>query len=192
MPNTKTTASKQQERQALHSTIWKVANDLRGSVDGWDFKSYILGFLFYRFISENLSIYVNKKEREAGQKDFDYAKISDEKASLAKENIVNEKGFFILPSQIFENIHRSAAKDDNLNETLSKVFQNIEASAQGNDSERNFKGLFDDIDTNSNKLGQTVQKRNEKLVKIINAIADLKLGDYFDNTIDILATLMSI
>jgi type I restriction enzyme M protein len=188
MQNAKTNTSKEQERQALHSTIWKVANDLRGSVDGWDFKSYILGFLFYRFISENLSIYINKKQHEVGKKDFDYAKISDEEASLAKEdikNIINEKGFFILPSQTFENIHRNAKSDGNLNETLSKIFKDIEASAQGSDSECNLKGLFDDIDTNSNKLGQTVPKRNEKLVKIINAIADLKLGDYFDNTIDI-------
>jgi type I restriction enzyme M protein len=176
---------KEQERQALHATIWKVANDLRGSADGWDFKNYVLGFLFYRFISENLSVYINKQQRQAGIKDFDYAKISDKEARTEKEQIVEEKGFFILPSQLFENIRRKAANDDNLNETLSKVFKNIETSAQGANSEGDLKGLFDDIDINSNKLGSTVPKRNEKLVKLINAIADLKLGDYKDNTIDI-------
>ncbi|GHT44869.1 type I restriction-modification system subunit M [Endomicrobiia bacterium] len=176
---------KEQERQALHATIWKMANDLRGSVDGWDFKSYVLGFLFYRFISENLSSYINKQQHQAGEKNFDYAKSSDKEAKLAKEDIVDEKGFFVLPSELFENICYKAASDDNLNETLSKVFKNIETSAQGASSEGNLKGLFDDIDINSNKLGSSVQKRNEKLVKLINVIADLKLGDYNDNTIDV-------
>ncbi|MDR1941323.1 MAG: type I restriction-modification system subunit M [Endomicrobium sp.] len=176
---------KEQERQALHAAIWKAANDLRGSVDGWDFKNYVLGFLFYRFISENLSIYINIQQCKAGEKNFDYAKISDKTAKLAKEDIVNEKGFFILPSELFENIRRKSAHDDNLNETLSKVFKNIENSAKGASSENDLQGLFDDIDINSNKLGSTVKKRNEKLVKLINAIADFKLGDYNDNTIDI-------
>ncbi|GAB4032079.1 MAG: type I restriction-modification system subunit M [Elusimicrobiota bacterium] len=176
---------KEQERQALHSTIWKVANDLRGSVDGWDFKNYVLGFLFYRFISENLSSYVNKKQWEAGEKDFDYAKISDKEAMKARDTIVEEKGFFIKPSELFSNVRDRAAKDANLNETLEKIFKNIEASAQGQNSEGNLEGLFDDVDVNSNKLGATVVKRNELLVKLLNAIGELELGDYTDNTIDL-------
>jgi type I restriction enzyme M protein len=176
--------TKEQERDELHRTIWQIANDLRGSVDGWDFKSYVLGMLFYRFISENLTSYINKGERQAGNPNFDYASISDEKAELGRSETVKEKGFYILPSELFENVRRNAKNDPNLNETLSRVFKNIEDSAKGMPSEKNFKGLFDDIDVNSNKLGPTVVKRNEKLVKILDAIGDLKLGDYQDNTID--------
>jgi len=176
--------TKEQERDELHRTIWQIANDLRGSVDGWDFKSYVLGMLFYRFISENLTSYINKGERQAGNPNFDYASISDEKAEFGRSETVKEKGFYILPSELFENVRRNAKNDPNLNETLSRVFKNIEDSAKGMPSEKNFKGLFDDIDVNSNKLGPTVVKRNEKLVKILDAIGDLKLGDYQDNTID--------
>jgi type I restriction enzyme M protein len=176
--------TKEQERDELHRTIWQIANDLRGSVDGWDFKSYVLGMLFYRFISENLTSYINKGERQAGNPNFDYASISDEKAELGRSETVKEKGFYILPSELFENVRRNAKNDPNLNETLSRVFKNIEDSAKGMPSEKNFKGLFDDIDVNSNKLGPTVVKRNEKLVKILDAIGDLKLGDYQDNSID--------
>ena len=176
--------TKEQERDELHRTIWQIANDLRGSVDGWDFKSYVLGILFYRFISENLTSFINEGERRAGNPDFDYASISDEEAELGRSETVKEKGFYILPSELFENVRRNAKNDPNLNETLSRVFKNIEDSAKGSPGEKNFKGLFDDIDVNSNKLGPTVAKRNEKLVKIMNAIGDLQLGDYQDNTID--------
>ena len=175
---------KEQERAELHRTIWNIANDLRGSVDGWDFKQYVLGMLFYRYISENLAHYINKDEIEAGNADFDYAKITDEEAEQAREDMVKTKGFFILPSELFENVRKKANKDENLNETLEKVFKNIEASAQGTPSEKNFKGLFDDIDVNSNKLGGTVAQRNARLVKLMNGIADMKLGSYKDNTID--------
>jgi len=175
---------KEQERAELHRTIWNIANELRGSVDGWDFKQYVLGMLFYRYISENITAYINAGEHEAGNTDFDYAKLSDSEAELAREDLVKTKGFFILPSELFENVRARAKDDENLNETLERVFSNIEASAQGTDSEDNLKGLFDDIDVNSNKLGSTVAKRNEKLVKIMNAIAEMKLGDYKDNTID--------
>ncbi|GED24838.1 type I restriction-modification system subunit M [Brevibacillus agri] len=175
---------KEQERAELHRTIWNIANDLRGSVDGWDFKQYVLGMLFYRFISENLTHYINKDEIEAGNVDFDYANLPDEEAELAREDMVNTKGFFILPSELFENVRKKADKDENLNETLEKIFKNIEASAQGTRSEKNFKGLFDDIDVNSNKLGGTVAQRNARLVKLMNGIADMKLGNYQDNTID--------
>ena len=176
--------TKEQEREELHRTIWQIANDLRGSVDGWDFKSYVLGMLFYRFISENLTTYINKEEQRTGNKDFDYTKIADKDAEFGRADTVKEKGFYILPSGLFENVRGNAKNDTNLNETLSNVFKNIESSAKGTDSEDDLKGLFDDIDVNSNKLGGTVQKRNEVLVKIIVAIGDLKLGDYQDNTID--------
>jgi len=176
--------TKEQEREELHRTIWQIANDLRGSVDGWDFKSYVLGMLFYRFISENLTLYINKEEQRTGTSDFDYAKISDKDAEFGRADTVKEKGFYILPSELFANVKRNAKNDANLNETLSNVFKNIENSAKGTDSEDDLKGLFDDIDVNSNKLGATVQKRNELLVKIIESIGGLELGDYQDNTND--------
>lgn len=175
---------KEQERGELHRAIWNIANDLRGSVDGWDFKQYVLGMLFYRYISENLTNYIDAGEREAGNQDFSYAQLSDKDAAEAKEELVNTKGFFILPSELFENVHQRAAGDEDLNETLEKIFKNIETSAQGTTSEDNFKGLFDDMDVNSNKLGGTVAKRNERLVKLMNGVAQMKLGDYKDNTID--------
>ncbi|MDD3310262.1 MAG: type I restriction-modification system subunit M, partial [Dysgonamonadaceae bacterium] len=176
--------TKEQERDELHRTIWKIANDLRGSVDGWDFKSYVLGMLFYRFISENLTNYLNKEEQRADNNDFDYALISDEDAEFARAETVLEKGFYILPSELFENVNKRAKDDDNLNETLSTVFKNIENSAKGTASEDSMKGLFDDIDVNSNKLGATVQKRNALIVKIMDSIASLGLGDYQDNNND--------
>jgi len=175
---------KELERAELHRTIWAIANDLRGSVDGWDFKQYVLGMLFYRYISENLSAYINEDEYAAGDTMFNYADLADGEAEQARGDLVKTKGFFILPSELFENVLKRAASDENLNETLEGVFKNIEASAQGTDSEANFKGLFDDIDVNSNKLGATVAKRNERLVKLMNGVADMKLGDYKDNTID--------
>lgn len=174
---------KEQERDELHRTIWKIANDLRGSVDGWDFKSYVLGMLFYRYISENLTIHINRKER-ALDTDFDYASLDDKRALNGREEIIVGKGFFILPSQLFKNVHKNAIRDENLNQILLKVFINIEASAKGTPSENNVRGLFNDLDVNSNKLGTSVRKRNGLLVKIMNAIAGLKLGNYQDNTID--------
>lgn len=176
--------TKEQERDELHRTIWQIANDLRGSVDGWDFKAYVLGMLFYRFISENLTTYLNKEERRTGNLSFDYAELSDQVAELGRADTIKEKGFYILPSELFCNVRKNAKNDANLNETLSRAFNNIENSAKGFDSESDLKGLFDDIDVNSNKLGATVTKRNELLVKILDSIGDLKLGDYQDNTID--------
>ncbi len=175
---------KEQERAELHRTIWNIANDLRGSVDGWDFKQYVLGMLFYRYISENLTGYINADEWEAGDKNFDYAKLSDKEAEQARKDLIDTKGFFILPSELFENVRQRAAQNENLNENLERVFKNIESSAQGTSNEKNFKGLFDDIDVNSNKLGGTVAQRNDKLVKLMNGIGEMKLGDYKDNTID--------
>ena len=175
---------KEQEREKLHKTIWKIANELRGSVDGWDFKQYVLGLLFYRFISENIEHYVNENQRKAGIKNFEYRNISDEEALMGKSQILDEKGLFILPSELFCNVRLNAAKNENLNVVISNIFDNIEASARGTASENDVKGLFDDF-TIDNKLGNTVDERNEKLVKLLNAIGDLRLGDYYDNNIDL-------
>ena len=172
------------QRDQLHKTIWRIANELRGSVDGWDFKQYVLGFLFYRFISENLTNYINTNQIKAGHKDFDFSVLDDKKANIARKETVAEKGFYILPSELFSNVKSSASQDPDLNETLSRIFKNIEASAVGTPSELDLKGLFDDLDINSNKLGATVVKRNERLVKLLNAVGDLQLGDYSSNTID--------
>lgn len=173
-----------QERDELHKSIWNIANDLRGAVDGWDFKQYVLGIMFYRYISENLTNYINDGERKAGATNFDYAKLSDKDAEDARKDLVQEKGFFILPSELFCNVTAKANSDSDLNMTLENVFKHIEESAVGTDSESNFKGLFDDIDVNSNKLGSTVEKRNKKLAQILHNIEEMKLGDYKDNSID--------
>ncbi len=177
-------SNKEQERAELHRTIWQIATDLRGSIDGWDFKQYVLGMLFYRFISENLTNYINADERRTGNKDFDYAGLSDSEAEFGRADTLKEKGFYILPSELFVNVRKNARNNADLNETLSKVFRDIENSAKGASSEDDFKGLFDDIDVNSNKLGNTVEKRNQKLVKLMDAVGDLGLGNYSDNTID--------
>jgi type I restriction enzyme M protein len=176
--------SRDLERAELHKTIWRIANDLRGSVDGWDFKSYVLGILFYRFISENLAGHLNAHQQKAGFKDFDYTKLSDDQAEFGRAETVIQKGFFILPSELFVNVRKAARGDSNLNETLARVFRNIEGSAVGSPSEYDLKGLFDDLDVNSNKLGASVQKRNEALVKLLDAVGDLALGEFADNQID--------
>ena len=175
---------KEQEREELHRAIWAIADDLRGSVDGWDFKSYVLGTMFYRYISENLTNYINEGEIDAGNTDFDYAKMSDAEAEEARDGLIEEKGFFILSSELFCNVTARAADDENLNETLERVFNHIEDSARGSQSENSFAGLFDDFDVNSNKLGATVAKRNEKLVKLLNGIANMNLGNVKDHDID--------
>ena len=175
---------KEQEREELHRAIWAIADDLRGSVDGWDFKSYVLGTMFFRYISENLTNYINQGEWDAGNSDFDYAQMSDAEAEEAREGLIEEKGFFILPSELFCNVRKRAPQDENLNETLERVFNHIEDSAKGSESENSFAGLFDDFDVNSNKLGATVAKRNDKLVKLLNGVGDMKLGDVKDHSID--------
>ncbi len=188
------------QREELHKAIWSIADDLRGSVDGWDFKQYVLGIMFYRYISENIANYINEGEREAtGDTTFDYANLEDSEAEFERDNLVTEKGFFIRPSELFCNVIKSAKSDsatftdsegktknikDNLNEYLEMIFNNIENSAKGTQSEDDFSGLFDDIDVNSNKLGATVAKRNEKLLKILDGIAGINLGNYKDNDID--------
>ena len=137
---------KEVERAELHRTIWAIADELRGSVDGWDFKSYILGMLFYRYISENITAYINKGEWETGNKSFNYADLDDATAEGAREEMVSVKGFFILPSQLFENVCKVCDADPNLNMTLEGIFSSIENSARGTESEDDFKGLFADLD----------------------------------------------
>lgn len=176
---------KEQERQELHSKLWAICNDLRGSINGWDFKQYVLGMMFYRFISENLAAYINKNQHEAGETDFNYADLDDATAEEAREYMIKTKGFFILPSQLFENICKHAADDPNLNETLEKVFKAINDSANGTDSEANFSGLFDDINVNDKRLGNTVAKRNERIVKLLTGVASMDFGEnYQENAID--------
>ncbi|VEJ47809.1 type I restriction-modification system, M subunit [Campylobacter jejuni subsp. doylei] len=164
------------EREELHKTIWKIANDLRGSVDGWDFKSYVLGFLFYYFICENLKSYVLNSFKQ------DYENLSDEMAENGRDTIINAKGFFIKPSHLFSNIFKNANLE-NLNEKLSVVFKEIESSANGSESEKSFKGLFDDLDLYSNKLGADNKERNKKILKIMETISELDLH-YNENEID--------
>lgn len=177
-------AIKEHERDELHRAIWSIADDLRGSVDGWDFKNYVLGTMFYRYISENLTNFINENEHESGFLDFDYADLPDDEAETIRLDTINSKGFFILPSELFCNVRKNAAMDENLNETLERVFNHIEDSAKGSNSESDFAGLFDDFDVNSNKLGSTVEKRNEKLARLLNGVAEMKLGDYKDHHID--------
>lgn len=185
---------KEQEREELHRAIWAIADDLRGAVDGWDFKNYVLGTMFYRYISENLTAYINDGEIAAGNTGFDYSKIKDSEAEEARAGLVQEKGFFILPSELFCNVRTRAAsgegwtypngKEKLLNEKLEEVFSHIEESAKGSVSENSFAGLFDDFDVNSNKLGSTVVKRNERLTKLLDGIAAMNLGSVKDHDID--------
>lgn len=190
---------KEQEREELHRAIWAIADELRGAVDGWDFKNYVLGTMFYRYISENIANYINEGEEAAGNTNFDYTKMSDEEAEEAREGLVQEKGFFILPSELFCNVVKKCDKEDayfidqegnkkdiksNLNVFLEMIFNHIENSAEGSESESDFSGLFDDFDVNSNKLGPTVLRRNEKLCKLLKGVADMNLGDVKNHDID--------
>ncbi|MDO5716108.1 MAG: type I restriction-modification system subunit M [Tissierellia bacterium] len=173
------------QRQELHRKIWSIADDVRGAVDGWDFKQYILGILFYRFISENMSEYFNQTEHDAGDPTFDYAKISDEEAEeYFRPDTVEEKGFFILPSQLFENVQKNAKNNENLNTELAQIFKDIEASAIGFPSEPDIKGLFEEVDTRSNKLGATVKEKNQRLADILQGIAELNFGKFEEHDID--------
>ena len=179
--------SKEQERAELHRTIWAIANDLRGSVDGWDFKNYILGFLFYRFISEDLTAHLNATEKEAGNSGFNYATdvTDDEIDEEIRRSTIDEKGYFIYPSELFQNVAATAEHNEDLNITLASIFKNIEGSAVGTASEQDMKGLFSDIDVNSPKLGGTTTKRNELLAKIMLNIGQMNLGgDLRDAQID--------
>ena len=175
------------QRAELHRKIWAIADNVRGAVDGWDFKQYVLGILFYRFISENITEYFNREEHNAidGDPNFDYADISDEEAEECfRPDTVEEKGFFILPSQLFQNVVKHARSNENLNVDLANIFSAIEGSARGFNSEDDIKGLFEDVDTKSNRLGATVEERNERLVNILEGIAAIQFGNFEDNDID--------
>lgn len=185
-----TDTKREQEREELHRAIWAIADKLRGAVDGWDFKHYVLGTMFYRYVSENFCDYVNENERKAGNQDFDYAAISDDEVlkldqnEQFREDLIKEKGFFILPSELFCNVLASARENENLNVTLEGVFRHIEESALGSESEEDLQGLFDDFDVNNKKLGPTVAKRNEKLFELLVGVADMKLGAIGSHDID--------
>lgn len=175
------------QREELHRRIWSIADNVRGAVDGWDFKQYILGILFYRFISENITEYFNYAEHEAGNEEFDYAQFSDEEAieNNFREDAVNEKGFFILPSQLFQNVAKTARTNENLNTDLGNIFKAIENSAIGSQSEDDIKGLFKDVNVISDRLGTSVAEKNKRLADIICGIADIKFLKYADNAIDV-------
>lgn len=180
-----TDTSREQQRNELHKAIWGIADDVRGAVDGWDFKAYILCFLFYRFISEDLAEFIDKGEREAGAPDFSYAELSDEEAELAREGVVEEKGYFILPSELFQNVAKAPHADPELNIHIDQIFKAIEGSSVGHSSEKDFKGLFDDVDVTNNKLGADLGERNDRLAKIITGIRDLDFGRVDEAHIDL-------
>ena len=184
MNNTKG-SNEMMQRTELHRKIWSIADNVRGAVDGWDFKQYILGILFYRFISENMVEFFNKAEHEAGDLEFNYADISDEEAEEDfRPNTVEDKGFFILPSQLFQNVVKTARNNENLNTDLANIFKSIEASAIGFESENDIKGLFEDVDTTSNRLGGTVAEKNTRLADILTGISEINFGSFQDNDID--------
>lgn len=169
------------QRAELQSQIWRIANDVRGSVDGWDFKHFVLGTLFYRFISENFTIYI-----EGGDDSVDYANLSDEVISPEiKEDAIKTKGYFIYPSQLFVNVVKDANTNPNLNTDLAAIFSAIESSANGYPSEEDIKGLFADFDTTSSRLGSTVESKNSRLAKVLKGVAGLKFGSFEDNKIDL-------
>ena len=178
---------KDMEREELHKILFKTATELvhAGHVSEWDFKSYVLGTMFYRYISENITNYINQNEFAAGNTDFNYADLSDEEAEIARKDMINIKGYFILPSQLFCNVKKKAPNDEKLIETLEKVFRSIEQSAQGTEAEDDFAGLFDDFDVNSKAIGETVPERHKVLVKILEKIGELPLGDVNDTDADV-------
>ncbi len=169
------------QRAELQSKIWKIANDVRGSVDGWDFKQYVLGTLFYRFISENFSHYI-----EGGDESVKYAELDDAIITKEiKEDAIKTKGYFIYPSQLFANIAKQANTNDRLNTDLADIFSAIESSANGYPSELDIKGLFADFDTTSNRLGNTVKDKNSRLAAVIKGVEELDFGKFEDNQIDL-------
>lgn len=171
-----------QQRAELQRQIWQIANDVRGSVDGWDFKQYVLGALFYRFISENFASYI-----EGGDESVNYATFDDDDENIAaiKGDSVTTKGYFIYPSQLFVNIAANANKNENLNTDLASIFSAIESSANGYPSEADIKGLFADFDTTSNRLGNTVTDKNSRLAAVLKGVEGLSFGEFQDNQIDL-------
>ena len=169
------------QRAKLQSQIWKIANDVRGSVDGWDFKQYVLGTLFYRFISENFSSYI-----EGGDDSVNYAELSDDViTNEIKEDAIKTKGYFIYPSQMFTKVAKTANTNESLNTDLAAIFSAIESSANGYPSELDIKGLFADFDTTSNRLGNTVKDKNSRLAAVIKGVEGLDFGEFEENQIDL-------
>jgi type I restriction enzyme M protein len=169
------------QRAALQNQIWKIANDVRGSVDGWDFKQFVLGTLFYRFISENFTNYI-----EAGDESINYSQLSDEVITPEiKDDAIKTKGYFIYPSQLFVNIAKNANNNPNLNTDLKAIFDAIESSANGYPSEEDIKGLFADFDTTSSRLGNNVENKNARLAAVIKGVEQLDFGKFEDNQIDL-------
>ena len=169
------------QRAELQSQIWKIANDVRGAVDGWDFKQYVLGALFYRFISENFSSYI-----EAGDDSISYASLKDSVITAdIKDDAIKTKGYFIYPSQLFVNLAKNANDNENLNTDLAAIFSAIESSANGYPSEHDIKGLFADFDTTSNRLGNTVKDKNSRLAAVLKGVAGLSFGNFEENKIDL-------
>jgi type I restriction enzyme M protein len=170
-----------QQRAELQRRIWQIANDVRGAVDGWDFKQYVLGALFYRFISENFAAYI-----EGGDDSLEYANLSDSVITPEiKDDAIKTKGYFIYPSQLFANLVANANANDSLNTDLAKIFSAIESSAMGYPSERDIRGLFSDFDTTSNRLGNTVKDKNMRLTAVLKGVAELDFGDFGASQIDL-------
>ena len=165
------------QRAELQRRIWQIANDVRGAVDGWDFKQYVLGTLFYRFISENFAAYI-----EGGDDSIRYAELADSVITPEiKDDAVKTKGYFIYPSQLFANVVNKASTNESLNTDLAKIFSSIESSAIGYPSERDIRGLFADFDTTSNRLGNTVKDKNARLAAVLKGVADLDFGTFGDS-----------
>ena len=170
-----------EQRDKLQRQIWQIANEVRGAVDGWDFKQYVLGTLFYRFISENFTSHM-----EGGDESIHYAKLPDSIITAGiKDDAIRTKGYFIYPSQLFANVVAQANTNQNLNIDLAAIFSAIESSATGYPSEQDIKGLFADFDTTSNRLGSTVAEKNSRLAAVLKGVADLDFGDFEDNHIDL-------
>ena len=169
------------QRAELQAKIWRIANDVRGSVDGWDFKQFVLGTLFYRFISENFTNYI-----EGGDDSINYASFSDDNiSSEIKDDAIKTKGYFVYPSQLFVNVVKTANTNSNLNTDLKAVFTAIESSANGYPSEEDIKGLFADFDTTSSRLGNTVENKNSRLAAVLKGVEELNFGNFEDNKIDL-------
>ena len=180
-----TGTTKEVQRAELFKTIWGLAEELRNAVDGWDFKAYVLCFLFYRFISEDLAEYIDDGERAAGNEGFSYAELSDEEAESVRQDIIKEKGLFIRPSQLFQNVAKEPGEDTDLNVHVKEIFEAIEQSSVGTESEDDIKGLFADVDITSNKLGADLDERKARLVKILEGIRDLDFGSVRESHIDL-------
>ncbi|MCY4148325.1 MAG: type I restriction-modification system subunit M [Gammaproteobacteria bacterium] len=170
-----------EQRAELQRRIWQIANDVRGTVDGWDFKQYVLGSLFYRFISENFASFI-----EAGDDSINYTNLPDDVITPEiKDDAIKTTGYFIYPSQLFSNVVANAANNDHLNNDLADIFSSIEASASNSSSEDDISGLFADFDTTSNRLGNTVKAKNDRLTKVLQGVAELDFGKFQENKIDL-------